>query len=82
MKNLAFKFVKALPYQNEYQKIENYLYYRYEKYVDSFFVNASSIECSVFYIGEILKKKNLEDLFMFFSSHIYNNREMLFSKSV
>jgi hypothetical protein len=32
----------------------------------------------VFYIGEILKKNSLEDLFMFFSSHIYNNREILY----
>ena len=32
----------------------------------------------MFYIGEILKKNSLEDLFMFFSSHIYNNREILY----
>ena len=71
---MAFRYVKALPYQNEYQKIENYLYYRFDKYIDSFFVNGSSIECSVFFIGEILKKKNIEDLFIFFSSHVYINR--------
>lgn len=77
---MTINYLKTMPFKNEYAKIEKYIDYRLDKYMDSFMVNCITIEASITLIGKTLDRKNIDELLMVFSAHIYVNREFLSKK--
>ena len=50
-KNLAFKYLKEMPFFVEYSSIEPYISSRFDRFFDSFLVNCCNIECCIFIIS-------------------------------
>lgn len=82
VRNLAINYLKVMPFSNELTKIENYVHYRLDRFIDSFLVNCVTIEASISLISKTMDRKNLDELLMLFSAHIFINREMLAAKAV
>jgi hypothetical protein len=81
LKAVALRFAKAMPYEGQYNKIEDYAQYRFDRFADSYWVNCSSVECSVSVLGEVLRKRGLQEMLMFFAAHLFVNRGMLVIKA-
>lgn len=54
LKQLALKYLHALPFGNELSKLEPYIQYRLDKYADSILVNCLSVDCSINLITRML----------------------------
>ena len=43
LRTVAFKYIQSMPYNGQYSKIEKYALSRYERFVDSHFINCFNI---------------------------------------
>jgi hypothetical protein len=60
VRNLAINYLKVMPFNNELTKIENYVHYRLDRFIDSFLVNCITIEASISLISKTMDRKNLD----------------------
>ena len=54
VKEVAYKYLKALPFTTELTKLEDFINYMLERFVDSFLVNCLTIDMSIYLINKIL----------------------------
>jgi hypothetical protein len=74
LRDLAFKYLTALPFKGELSKLQPYIAHRIEKYGGSLFVNCLTPELSISLITKTLERRSTEEVLMAFASHVFANR--------